>query len=120
VRKVVPDWFRRRETALDYEFRYLAARMEPRLVLALARARGYLEAADWFQERLRAAEVLDGPPAPFLQGRHLLEMGLQPGPVIGEIVNAVYLQQLRNEVTNLDEAKEAARRYLAQKTADGE
>lgn len=119
VRKLVPDWFRRRDAVQDYEFRYLSARMEPRLVLALARARGYLEAADWFQERLRAAGVLDGPPVPILQGRHLLEMGLQPGPLVGEIVNAVYLQQLRNEVTNLEEAREAAQRYLARKSEDG-
>ena len=40
-------------------------------------------------------------------GRHLLEMGLEPGPAMGEILKAVYELQLDGKVTNLDEAKAA-------------
>jgi tRNA nucleotidyltransferase (CCA-adding enzyme) len=43
-------------------------------------------------------------------GRHLLEMGLQPGPRIGEITRAVYEMQLDGRVRTLEEAIEAAQR----------
>ena len=43
-------------------------------------------------------------------GRHLLEMGLKPGPKMGEITRAVYEMQLDGRVTSIEEAKEAARK----------
>lgn len=66
------------------------------------------EAQEWFIERVRELELQNGAPAPLLQGRHLLEMGMQPGPRVGEITKAVYEMQLDGRVTSLDEAKEAA------------
>jgi len=66
------------------------------------------EAQDWFIDRVRELELEDGAPAPILLGRHLLEMGMQPGPRIGEITKAVYEMQLDGRVTSLDEAKQAA------------
>ena len=68
-----------------------------------------MKAANWFEENLRRLNVFDGPPAPLLLGRHLLEMGMTPGPRIGEIVKSVYFAQLAGEVTTLDEAKVRAR-----------
>ena len=53
------------------------------------------------------------PPAPILLGRHLLEMGLQPGPRIGEITRAVYEMQLDGRVATLTDAKKAAREVLS-------
>ena len=44
------------------------------------------------------------PPAPILMGRHLIEMGVAPGPRMGEILKAVYELQLDGAVTTLDEA----------------
>jgi tRNA nucleotidyltransferase (CCA-adding enzyme) len=46
-------------------------------------------------------------------GRHLLEMGLQPGPEIGRITRAVYEMQLDGRVADLDGALEAARLILS-------
>jgi tRNA nucleotidyltransferase (CCA-adding enzyme) len=46
-------------------------------------------------------------------GRHLLEMGLQPGPEVGRIVHAVYELQLDGRVTDLEEARRAARELLS-------
>jgi len=57
-------------------------------------------------------EVVTSAPAPILLGRHLLEMGLQPGPGIGEITRAVYEQQLDGRVGSLDEARAAAREII--------
>ncbi len=105
ARKTPRDWFNRRDQVEDKEFRFFSARIEPQLATLLSRARGDVEAADWFEDNLRRLNVWDGPPAPLLMGRHLLEMGMAPGPRIGEIVKAVYLAQLAGEVATLDEAK---------------
>ncbi|MGZ5483815.1 MAG: CCA tRNA nucleotidyltransferase, partial [Pyrinomonadaceae bacterium] len=67
------------------------------------------EAQEWFIERVRELELQDGAPAPILLGRHLLEMGMQPGPRVGEITRAVYEMQLDGRVTDLADAKEAAK-----------
>jgi tRNA nucleotidyltransferase (CCA-adding enzyme) len=40
-------------------------------------------AQDWFIQRARELEVESQAPAPILLGRHLLELGLEPGPRIG-------------------------------------
>ena len=114
-RKRARDWFRREENGnrvLDKEFRWLAARVQPRMVGHLNRARGDVAASQWFWNRVCELGVEDAPPAPLLMGRHLLEMGLSPGPQIGQITQAVYAAQLAGEVTTLDEAKECANRVL--------
>lgn len=111
-RKRVSDWFRHRETIADQEFRFLAARCEPRMIARLARARGCHAGAAWFEEHMATLGVLDGPPPPLLQGRHLIEMGLQPGPLIGKIVNAVWIQQMKGEVSTPEEAIALARELI--------
>ena len=37
-------------------------------------------------------------------GRHLIELGLEPSPKFGEILDAVYEMQLDGKIINLDEA----------------
>lgn len=108
-RKRARDWYAHRETVEDKEFRFLAARLEPRLVWLLARARGDENAAAWFWENVQRLGVEESAPAPLLQGRHLLEMGLEPGPQMGKIVNAVYLRQLETGFETLEEAQAVAR-----------
>jgi tRNA nucleotidyltransferase (CCA-adding enzyme) len=70
------------------------------------------EAMDWFLERARSLGVEHRPPPPLLLGRHLLELGLKPGPRVGEILKAVYEQQLDGSLTTLDEAVAAAQHLL--------
>jgi hypothetical protein len=53
------------------------------------------------------------PPAPILLGRHVLALGLQPGPRVGAILKAVYEQQLDGAVTTIDEAIRAATSLVA-------
>ena len=67
------------------------------------------EAQEWFIQRSRELEVDQRPPEPLLLGRHLLELGVEPGPQMGEITRAVYEMQLDGRVRNLDEAIAAAR-----------
>jgi tRNA nucleotidyltransferase (CCA-adding enzyme) len=66
------------------------------------------EAAEWFIARARALNVEQGAPAPLLLGRHLLDLGLKPGPQMGEILRRVYELQLDGKVTTLEEAITAA------------
>ncbi len=111
-RKRAVDWFRARHQIQDWELRFLSARVEPRLIYRLARARAHLEAAEWLRERMQVLGVFDGPPAKLLLGRHLLEMGLQPGPALGKITQAAWIAQLRGEFQDLEGARDWARRAL--------
>jgi hypothetical protein len=42
-----------------------------------------------------------------------MEMGMAPGPRMGEITRAVYEMQLDGRVRTLDDAREEARKLLA-------
>jgi tRNA nucleotidyltransferase (CCA-adding enzyme) len=64
---------------------------------------------DWFIERARHLGVEHRAPEPLLMGRHLLEMGVAPGPGMGAILKQVYERQLDGEVRTLDDALTLAR-----------
>lgn len=66
-----------------------------------------------FLERARELGVQHAAPDPVLLGRHLLALGLQPGPRIGVVLRQVYDRQLDGRVTTIDEAVQAAREILA-------
>ena len=53
---------------------------------------------DWFLERARALGVEHAPPAPIVLGRHLLELGVSPGPQMGVILKQIYERQLDGEI----------------------
>jgi len=111
------DFYRRRQTIADGDFRRLAQRVDLDLLYRVAKAcaMGASGASssipeDWFVERARSLGVEHGPPAPLLQGRHLLEVGFQPGPHMGKLLRAVYELQLDGEVETAEEALAAAQR----------
>jgi tRNA nucleotidyltransferase (CCA-adding enzyme) len=113
-------WYKRREEVGDGAFRRLAAKVDLELLARLAkadclgRAPGAFDcsAMDWFLERARQLGVEHKPPGPILLGRHLLDLGLKPGPRVGEILKAVYEQQMDGAVTTLDDAIDAAKRLI--------
>jgi len=51
-------------------------------------------AADWIEKRAEELAVLDQGPPPIIQGRHLMNMGVRPGPWVGEAIHACYEAQL--------------------------
>ncbi|MGB8506847.1 MAG: HD domain-containing protein [Pyrinomonadaceae bacterium] len=120
------DFYRARDEIGDGAFRRLARRCELELLYLVARAdtlgrnapwvareRWFTaEAQEWFIEKARALAVERRPPAPLLMGRHLLEMNLNPSPLFGKILDAVYELQLDGRVTTTDEARAAAHRLL--------
>lgn len=112
------SWYEKQPVA-DGAFRRLPREVEPgmlyRLELASRLGRGGspdTSAEQWFIERVRQLGVEIEAPAPILMGRHLLELGLDPGPRIGEITRTVYERQLDGEIETLDEAVSAARKLL--------
>jgi tRNA nucleotidyltransferase (CCA-adding enzyme) len=120
------EFYKKRDEVGDGAFRRLARRCELELLYRVAKADSLgrnadwipreewftAEAQDWFIAHARELQVEEKAPAPVLMGRHLLEMGIPPGPRIGEITRAVYEMQLDGRISSLDEAKEAARKIL--------
>jgi tRNA nucleotidyltransferase (CCA-adding enzyme) len=112
--------YKNRDNVGDGAFRRLARKCEPELLYrvsradCLGRAPGVFktDAQEWFIEHVRALGVEEKPPSPLLMGRHLLEMGLQPGPEVGRITKAVYELQLDGKVSDLEQARRAAREML--------
>ena len=112
-------FYKAKDTVTDGAFRRLAQKVDLELLVRFARAdchgrAGHFDcsAMDWFIERARSLGVEHKPPAPVLLGRHLIEMGVAPGPRMGEILRAVYELQLDSVVTTLDEAREHAKTLI--------
>ena len=108
-------FYKARDDVKDGAFRRLAQKVDLELLVRFARADCHgragtfdCSAMDWFIERARSLGVEHKPPAPILLGRHLLELGVEPGPRMGEILRAVYELQLDGVVTNLEEARRQA------------
>jgi tRNA nucleotidyltransferase (CCA-adding enzyme) len=115
-----PGAFRKAANVGDGAFRRLAQKVDLELLARLARAdclgrTGSFDcsAMDWFIERARALGVEHRPPAPLLLGRHLLALGLPPGPRVGEILRQVYEKQLDGEITSVEAGIEEAKRFIA-------
>jgi len=113
--------YKNRDNVGDGAFRRLARRLEPELLYRVSRSDCLgrtgdfsTEAHDWFIARARALGVQEKPPRPILMGRHLLDIGLRPGPEVGRIVRAVYEMQLDGRVVDLEGALVAARALLAE------
>ena len=128
------EFYRRREEISDGAFRRLARRCELELLYRVAKAdtlgrnapwvpgenRFTADAQEWFIARARELAVERKAPAHILMGRHLLEMGLRPSPLVGEVISAVYEMQLDGRVRTLEEAKRAARSLLEGRQAVAE
>ncbi|MGI8467980.1 MAG: CCA tRNA nucleotidyltransferase [Pyrinomonadaceae bacterium] len=110
----------------DGAFRRLARKVEPDLLYRVSKADSLgrnpkwlprekwfkAEAQEWFIERVKELAVEQKAPSPVLMGRHLKELGLKPSPRFGEILDAVYEMQLDGQISNLDEALNAAKKLI--------
>lgn len=112
-------WWKAPEPVSDGAFRRLARKVDMVLLARLSEAdcngRGGVfdcSFGQWFLDRVAALGVEHAPPPPLLLGRHLIALGVAPGPRMGEILKAVYEQQLDGVVTTVEEAIEAARGNL--------
>ena len=114
-----PGMYHKAGNVSDGAFRRLAQKVDLELLARLARADclgrgGHFDcsAMDWFIERARALGVEHRPPEPLLKGRHVLALGVSPGPRVGDILKQVYERQLDGEIASIDEGIAAARRML--------
>ena len=125
------EFYKKRDEVGDGAFRRLARRCEPDLLYRVAKADSLgrnaewvprekwygSEAQEWFIQRSRELQVDQRPPEPLLLGRHLLDLGVDPGPRMGDITRAVYEMQLDGRVRSLDDAIEEAKKLISHKEA---
>lgn len=112
-------FFKARHTITDGAFRRLAQKVDLELLVRFSRAdctgrTGSFDCSgiEWFFEHAKSLGVEHKPPAPLLLGRHLIELGVKPGPNMGEILKLVYEAQLDGVVMTLDDAIANARKVL--------
>jgi tRNA nucleotidyltransferase (CCA-adding enzyme) len=53
--------------------------------------------------------IWENAPEPFITGQMLLDMGLKPGPKLGQIIKRIFEMQLNGEIKSKEEAMEKAR-----------
>ncbi|MFT7519054.1 MAG: tRNA nucleotidyltransferase (CCA-adding enzyme) [Kiritimatiellia bacterium] len=95
----------------DAALRHLSTRCELQLLFTCQAAHGDLDAPT----RLQAAQQLNvhhEQPEPILKGRHLKSLGISPGPIMGQVLHAIYVLQLDGSITDLDQARIAAQRHV--------
>jgi tRNA nucleotidyltransferase (CCA-adding enzyme) len=104
----------------DGAFRRLAAKVDLELLARVAASdcRGRTaafdcSAIDRFVERARALGVEHRAPDPLVKGRHLLELGVPPGPRMGEILRELYELQLDGQLLSLDDGLARARGLIS-------
>lgn len=119
-------WYKAKTPVGDGAFRRLARKVEPDLLYRVAKADSLgrypdgdrskmifgSEAQEWFIEKVRSLQVEKRAPDPILKGRHLIEMGMGPGPDFKRILDAVYEMQMDGEVAVIDQAITAAKTLL--------
>ena len=70
-------------------------------------------AGDWLLTRAKALAVDRQTPLPIVMGRHLLELGIHPGPDMGRLLDDCYEAQLDGEFTTLEEGLTYAKNKLS-------
>jgi tRNA nucleotidyltransferase (CCA-adding enzyme) len=120
-----PGMFHKAAHVSDGAFRRLAQKVDLELLARLARAdclgrTGDFDcsAMDWFIGRARSLGVEHAPPAPLVLGRHLLSLGVAPGPRVGEVLKLLYEGQLDGTIRDLEEGLAEARRILGTSPAE--
>ena len=106
-----PGMFRQSPTPVsDGAFRRLAEKVDLEMLARVAKSDclgrvGNFDcsAMDWFLERARDLGVQHAPPDPIVKGRHLLALGLSPGPRVGVVLRQIYEKQLDGSITSIDE-----------------
>jgi tRNA nucleotidyltransferase (CCA-adding enzyme) len=104
----------------DGAFRRLAQKVDLELLARFSMADCHgrtgpfdCSAGDWFLDRARALGVEHAPPAPLVMGRHLLALGVKPGPGMGEMLAKIYDAQLDGAIATLEEGIAMARQQLS-------
>ena len=113
-------WHTARDGVGDGAFRRLARKVDLDLLTRVATADCHgrdgtfdCSAMAWFRSRAEALGVQNAPPDPILMGRHLISLGIVPGPHFGKMLQEIYERQLDGEITSIEEAISAAKLLIA-------
>ena len=104
-----------RSSVKDKTIRKLSTKVKIEEIVTIARAdflgrttkeslSGIYEAGDWMLEKSKELDVYNHPPLPFIQGRDLIALGLEPSKKFKTILEKVYIEQLEGRVSNYQEA----------------
>jgi tRNA nucleotidyltransferase (CCA-adding enzyme) len=115
-----PSALRKASTPVsDGAFRRLALKVDLELLARFAKADCHgrsgafdCTAMDWFLERARALGVEHAAPPPLVMGRHLIDLGVAPGPAMGDLLKRVYERQLDGEVRTVEDGLAIVRDLL--------
>ncbi len=77
-------------------------------------------AGDWLLARARALEVASRAPLPLVMGRHLVELGLEPGPHFGPILKACYEVQIEGVFGAVEKGVEFVKGIILAGEGDGD
>ena len=69
---------------------------------------------EWLLARAQELHVADEKPQSLILGRHLIELGLEPGPHFGPILDACFEGQLDGVFSDVEEGVEYARKLVKQ------
>ncbi len=119
-----PGMFRQSPTPVsDGAFRRLAEKVDLELLARVAKSDCLgrvgdfdCSAMDWFLQRARELGVQHAPPDPIVKGRHLLELGLRPGPRVGVVLRQIYEKQLDGSIASLEDGIALAREILDERS----
>lgn len=117
------EYYKTKSPVGDGAFRRLARKVEPDLLYRVAKADSLgrnpdwlpkekwfdSAAQEWFIEKVRELQIEKKAPERILMGRHLIELGMVPGPQFKKVLDAVYEIQLDGKVGDLDAAIKVAR-----------
>jgi tRNA nucleotidyltransferase (CCA-adding enzyme) len=111
-----------RNELTDGAFRRLSQKANLELLARIAksdclgRTGGFdCSAMDWFLQRARELGVDRSPPKPLVLGRHLLALGMIPGPEMGVLLKQIYERQLDGEIKTKEEGIALASEILREK-----
>jgi tRNA nucleotidyltransferase (CCA-adding enzyme) len=103
----------------DGAFRRLAQKVDLELLARVAESdclgrtgRFDCSGIQWFLGRARALGVEHAAPAPLVLGRHLLALGVAPGPRMGVLLREIYEHQLDGRIGTTEEGIGLARELL--------
>ena len=68
------------------------------------------EAGEWLFKMAQDLNCLEKPPKKLLQGRDLIELGLKPSPLFGEILKQVYEAQIEGKIATKEDAIKLAKK----------
>ena len=69
-------------------------------------------AGEWLLERARQLDVETHAPARIVMGRHLRDLGIEPGPEMGQLLDECYEAQLDGLISTLEEGLAYVRSHL--------